>query len=521
MSEETAKPQEEKDNQTPTETPETPETPPTNEGDKPAQGGDKPAQGDGDKDKKPAEEDKRTDSQKKAHEELQSWEKQFDKDKNGLSDAQKNTQEYKKAAQKAAQVAAGNKAASDFSATTTADNADDIYKSIIGLNFIDGDGGICSIIDNYPWTIDTFTKLQSDGSSFATSSPMPYCYLVEYQQKYSSNITNFVNTLVAAVSALNDEKTSNAVDNVSKKIGSLYNSLVSAVTGEASKSQTSGGKALATRVYEGLASGLSQLLGYMTNGVATDIISGGPISTSKILKPYSLLYALKGTGKKFVFPMLSQPPLNKVINEYGDKQGSDSVLSNNSFLNWINETTSGIVSFTRDFRDLSSLLGNTSEAQITLSQVEKAKFFQYPTATEEYTISFPLLNTVKNPTPNGQPYWKRNYKFILYFTLRNMIYRRDNASFYPPLFYDLIIPGVIRQPFCFVNGFSVKPLGMVRMMHIDNPLKSLTSSEKSAIAVAVPEAWIVTIKVKSLIATSANMVLSGFTDLSIQSSQQS
>ena len=102
-----------------------------------------------------------------------------------------------------------------------------------------------------------------------------------------------------------------------------------------------------------------------------------------------------------------------------------------------------------------------------------------------------------------------------------MIYRRDNASFYPPLFYDLIIPGVIRQPFCFVNGFSVKPLGMVRMMHIDNPLKSLTSSEKSSIAVAVPEAWIVTIKVKSLIATSANMVLSGFTDLSIQSSQQS
>ena len=60
--------------------------------------------------------------------------------------------------------------------------------------------------------------------------------------------------------------------------------------------------------------------------------------------------------------MLSQPPLNKVINEYGDKQGGDSVLSNNSFLNWINETTSGIVSFTRDFRDLSSLLDKPSEA---------------------------------------------------------------------------------------------------------------------------------------------------------------
>lgn len=509
MSEETVKPQEEKDNQTPADTPETPETPPTNEGDNPAQGGDKPA-----------EEDKRTDQQKQAHEALQDWQKAFDTNKNGLSDQEKNSEGYKKKQKEVAEEK-GKTSATQFGKQTT---ADDIYDKILGVSFLQGDNDICSIVDNYPWTIDTFSKIKAtNGSSFTTSSPIPYCYLVEYRQKYSSNITNFINTLVSAVASLTDKATQDAVTKVSNKIGSLFNSLVSAVTGQAgdAKPQNNNSEPLATKAYKGLSSGLAQLLGYVAGGSVADIAGSGPVGSSKFLKPYSLLYALNRTAKRFVFPMLSQPPLNKVINDYGDKQGDDSVLSNNGFLNWINETASGIVSFTRDFRDMANIIGESTQVDVKLSQVEKAKFFQYPTATEEYTISFPLLNTVKNPTPNGEPYWKRNYKFILYFTLRNMIYRRDNTSFYPPLFYDLIIPGVIRQPFCYINGFNVKPLGMVRMMNIENPLASLTNVEKASIAVAVPEAWIVTIKVKSLLATSANMVLSGFTDLSIQSSAQS
>ena len=73
--------------------------------------------------------------------------------------------------------------------------------------------------------------------------------------------------------------------------------------------------------------------------------------------------------------------------------------------------------------------------------VEKAKFFQYPTDTETYTVQFPLINTVRL---EGIPAWKRNYKFIMLFCMRNMVFRKDNSSYYPPLFYDLIIPGTIR-----------------------------------------------------------------------------
>ena len=40
---------------------------------------------------------------------------------------------------------------------------------------------------------------------------MPHCYVVEYQQRYSSTITNLLNTLVAGVNGVD-----NLVSNVDK-----------------------------------------------------------------------------------------------------------------------------------------------------------------------------------------------------------------------------------------------------------------------------------------------------------------
>jgi hypothetical protein len=61
---------------------------------------------------------------------------------------------------------------------------------------------------------------------------IPHCYLVEYQQKMSSNITNFINTLVAAVNAINDTSTAAAVENIGEGLDSLKNALWESVTGD-------------------------------------------------------------------------------------------------------------------------------------------------------------------------------------------------------------------------------------------------------------------------------------------------
>lgn len=514
--------------------------------------------------------------------------------------AQESTQ------QKAAEQArAAEQAASDENKSITQSSKDklgtyntsvggkdnEIYNNIIYQNFQYGNGqrandganaseALCSILDNYHWTLDTFANrlrnnetVLKDGSVASLSSPVPHCYLIEYQQKHSSNITNFVNTIVAAGQVLADQKVQSAFKTVGNTISTLQAGLMSVLMGSDGAAPTTptppqptttgsgqagaagsngaaggtGGGASGSSGGNGAAGGTSGSSGGaspapaqqqpsstpstfssirnslvdMTNTIlqklpnASELVTNG-ISGSTYLAPYKLLYSLNDTKQRYVFPMLSNPPINKVINSFDNKQQDDSILSSNNLFTWINGVASGIVTFTRDIKDFAHLLGGEKSISYQLSNVEKAKFFQYPTQTQEYTISFPLLNTVKNEK-GKPPHWKTNYKFLLLFTLRNMIFRRDNASFFPPLFYDMVIPGVIRQPFCYVSDINVKPLGIVRMLEIENPLSFI----KGKYSVAVPQAWIVTIKLKSLLATSANMVLSGLGELSINATTQS
>ena len=67
-----------------------------------------------------------------------------------------------------------------------------------------------------------------------------------------------------------------------------------------------------------------------------------------------------------------------------------------------------------------------------------------------------------------------------------MIYRRNNNSFYPPLFYDLIIPGVIRQPFTYVSSVSVVPMGNVKMKSFDYGFL-IDNAKNKSYSVCVPE----------------------------------
>lgn len=176
----------------------------------------------------------------------------------------------------------------------------------------------------------------------------------------------------------------------------------------------------------------------------------------------------------------------------------------------ISSYADSIVGVSKDLIDLSTL-GTSNNGSFQMSAVEKAKFFQYPQQTDEYTIQFPLLNTIdKND-------WLKNYRFLLLFTLRNMVFRKDNASFYPPLFYDVVIPGVIRQPFCYVSSVQVQPMGMVRQMKPTTNLLTFIDETNRSTSLAIPDAWIVTIKFKSLLASSANMVLSSLFELGVES----
>lgn len=366
---------------------------------------------------------------------------------------------------------------------------------------------IVDVVSNYPWNIDGIAKNKGN------IAYVPHCYAIEYQQRYASSMTNLINSLVGmGVGASNLGET---VKSVGENLGNFLNNLAAADVSGTVKG-----------VVDSSISAIDNLTPNATKNVMGNIMNGikNTFNTSvntiqnplrgndrrHYLQPYSLLYDMTSTGLKYCFPMISNPPTFKVSNSYVDSQNETSILSANSLFSTISSLASSIASFNRDLSQFNSFLsGNESGNIYERTNVEKAKFFQYPQQTESYTITFPLFNTVKLK-PNKNPVWVQNYKFILLFCMRNMIFRKDNTSFFPPLFYDLTIPGIIRQPFTYVESVNVQPQGVVRMLECKRLFDFM--EEGKNFVVPVPEAWIVTITFKSLLSTSANLVISALDD---------
>jgi hypothetical protein len=162
-----------------------------------------------------------------------------------------------------------------------------------------------------------------------------------------------------------------------------------------------------------------------------------PAKGSTFLRPYSLLYSMNMTGKRYAFPMVLEPPkFNMGTNSFGDGNEQGSMIYKS--LDMFTRLGQNIPAFARDVEEIGNLLSGRGGSVYDSISVEKAKYFNFPTNTNSYNVTFPLINTI------GKDEWKKNYAFILLFILRNMIFRKDNSSYYPPLIYDIIIPGTIR-----------------------------------------------------------------------------
>ena len=398
-----------------------------------------------------------------------------------------------------------------------------------GLNdYVNKKDEIVDVVTGYNWSIDSMvTNTGSNTTDTATANKIahvPHCYAIEYQQRYSSSITNLINSLIGInVGASNLVDTVQAISanlttfltnlsgaDVTGTVQSVKDSITSAMgslTGiQQGNTQTNTDKKYIGEIMNYVKDTFSNYVKTISNPLRA--VSGANGEQNHYLQPYSLLYDMTSTGLKYCFPMISNPPVIKASNSYADSQDETSILSANSLFSKISSFASSIASFNRDLSQFNAMLSGTTDGSIyERTNVEKAKFFQYPTQTDSYTITFPLFNTVKSSS--NSPIWTKNYKFILLFCMRNMIFRKDNTSFFPPLFYDLTIPGVIRQPFTYVESVNVQPQGMVRMLSCTE-LFSFMGNKK--MSVPVPEAWIVTITFKSLIPTSANLVLSALDD---------
>lgn len=353
---------------------------------------------------------------------------------------------------------------------------------------------LVDVVTQYQWAINKPKPVNQDDKNIFSFAPSPYVYVVQYRQKYGVSVTNIINSILGTL------------DLAGSMVGDLIG-IFSNKGGEAvSRTLSTTGIGKGSAAIDGLSS--------TTNNLSSIISSSGKAASahlgdSELLKPYKYMYSLLETGKKYCFPLLSQGASNwDLTNLFGGDEGG---LLSKGVMGTLSDTVGGFSKILSDFRDITTFLGNIggTTPYFTMYGIEKAKAFSFPTSGKVQSVSFPLFNTLQE---NG---WIKNYNFITIFALRNLLFRRTNVQYYPPLLYDVTIPGVGRMPLCYVSRFSVKPYGVVKMKNVSIPLMIETGLPSTV--TAIPQAWVVNIDFQSLIADSGNQFLSSFHDLPIKS----
>lgn len=345
---------------------------------------------------------------------------------------------------------------------------------------------VIDILSDYPWSaeevISNGSAISLDGKTTGAyqKTDVPFCYVVERKSAANAGIANIFNLL-------------NSTKQTAGKILNFFNISKEDLDNTIGGAVDSANNAIKEKTGFDIAGKIRELVEKNAKGFL-ELMRENNLAGKDLFEPYKYLYITKATKKKFVFPLVNaSASFTSVKNSWGagTKLPAGLQLLADGFYDLIDAVNIGV-----------NLVENAANvAKGTGSDIgsanEMAKSFEYPTDGDGVTVGFTLYNTTKVDA------WKDNYKFLYLFVLRNLPIRIDTNSFLPPMLYDVIVPGTKRLPVCSVDSINITPKGMTRVLKCDNFLG------KGEISVNVPEAWEVTITFRSLIATSANLVLAG------------
>ena len=361
-----------------------------------------------------------------------------------------------------------------------------------GTDQVSADGSeVIDIVTEYEWSLNRPTQTGVKDQIRA----VPCVYAIEKFQKFGATAMNFYNSIWAI---------KNTGQAIIGDVGGIFGKITSAIGGAISSFGTQGqGDNLIGKVGKTLSDA-----GTSATNWANDLDNGD----EALLDPYKHLYALGDTKKHFCFPYFGEGSAAWSISNDFSSEGSKGLLSK-AMMGTLDTLSKGLIDFAGDIQEISNLItGQGGDlGGFVMYNLEKAKAFSFPTSGKSISVRFPLFNTTKLDA------WKDNYKFIVLFGFRNMLFRKDNVQYYPPLIYDVTIPGWGRMPYSYVKQFTVKPIGQIRPLAMDNfvSMKGGIGDGVSKITVNVPEAWVIQIDFMSLIADSGNQFLSSLIDLPI------
>ena len=225
------------------------------------------------------------------------------------------------------------------------------------------------------------------------------------------------------------------------------------------------------------------------------------VNSSPWLAPYRNLYLTDPTGWVYVLPYFNNNQANQ-SNSFSDS-GQTGIFSDK-----VVGAAAGLVN------EAAGLMASlNSPAQITY--IEKTKFYNYPTDGEDITVEFPLINTGSVTYDDVV----RNWQFLFLLLYQNRPGKTSQNTVDQPVIYQVEVPGVKFFPFCYITSLNIEFVGSRRELNINVPTSSSISSDVGnlgqslntasgsvSIPAVIPDAYKVTISLKSMIANSKNFM---------------
>jgi len=278
-------------------------------------------------------------------------------------------------------------------------------------------GSTVDVVNDFYWT---YSKLRE------SRQEVPRVILTEKRQKVNSLISQLKYSFGAAFTIAQD-----AVNDAGKQplIKQLFG-----INAAADTSETLGGiKKSATQFAEKF---------------FPQIRDDNPVfKDNAMMKPYENLYITEDTGWKFILPYFDNYSSAQANVYSGDSNANFSGLAKMAAEGFVNAT------------DVISTLANP----VDITFVEKAKLYNYSTEGEEISFTFPLINTGSATFEDVV----RNWELLFLLLYNNKPSRRSVSVVDPPVLYQLDIPGVKFLPFCYLSNIAVDFQGSRRELAFD------------------------------------------------------
>ena len=311
--------------------------------------------------------------------------------------------------------------------------------------------GTIDVINDFIWTASP---------QIATFKKVPALYLTERKQELNSLLASAMYYLNAAELGVGK-----AVEAITTKVVSLLPNAESNIN-------------KGNKQYQSFASSYT--------GSATDK------SLLANLKSYIGIYYTEVTGFEYALPYFNNSGLN----------------TTNSW----SETAQTRTPLATDIMEGVENLGNQISSTLNINQpgtfIEKPKYYQYDASGKTVTVTFPLFNTItRGIGSNSQdklPY-QQNYELLWILAYQNRPFRTSFSRVSPAKMYTLSIPGQEFFPYCFIESLTIDFKGTRRNLEVILP-------NNIPVTTSIPEAYVVTITFKSLLANVSNMMINtGFT----------